>query len=50
MIFEFVTLTLKLDLLKKNINIGHTFKNKRDGTLFILHLCIACKQTFHHLP
>ena len=46
-----VTLTLKIDLLLKNFNLGHNFQTRR-GRAFILHMCIPCDETFHmvHVP
>ena len=44
-IFDLVTLTLKFDLLLKNINLGHNFLTRRDRA-FILHMCIPCDDPF----
>ena len=44
-----MTLTLKLDLLLRNFNLGHNFLTRRDRA-FILHMCIPCDKTFHIVP
>ena len=41
-----MTLTLKLDLLLKNFNLGYHFQTRSDRA-FILHMCIPCDKTFH---
>ena len=38
--------TLKLDLLFKNVYLGHSLWTVRVGA-FIFHMCIACDKTFH---
>ena len=44
-IFDFVTLTLKVDLLFKNFNLGHNILTFRDRA-FIFHMCIPSDKTF----
>ena len=48
-IFDFVTLTLKFDLLLKNVNLGHSFLTRRDWA-FIFHMCIPCSKIFNAVP
>ena len=47
--FDLVTLTLKFDLLLKNLNLGHGFLTRRDRT-FIFHMYIPCDKTFSWVP
>ena len=47
--FDFVTLTLKFDLLMENFNLGHNLLTRRDRA-FILHMCIAWDKTFLVVP
>ena len=46
-IFYLVALTLKFDLLLKNL--GHNFQTRSDRA-FILHMWIHCDKTFHMVP
>ena len=46
-IFDLVTLTLKFDLLLKNVYLGHNFHIRRDRA-FILHMCISLWQDLSH--
>ena len=43
------TLTLKVDLLLKNFNIGYNVNTIR-GRAFIFHMCIPNDKTFHMIP
>ena len=45
MTFDLVTLTLKFDLLLKNLNLGHNFLTRIDRA-FILLMCIPCDDLF----
>ena len=48
-IFDLVTLTLKIDLLFKNFNLGHNLWTVRDRAQ-IIYMCIYCDKTFHIIP
>ena len=48
-IFDLVTLTLKIDVLLKNFNLGHNFQTRSDRA-FILHMCIPCYKDFNMVP
>jgi hypothetical protein len=46
---DLLTLTLKLDLLFKNFNVGHIFWMVSDRT-FIIHICVPYDKTFLLVP
>ena len=48
-IFDLVTLTLKLDLLVTTFNLGHNLWTVKDRA-FIFQMCIPCDKTFHVVP
>ena len=48
-IFDLVTLTLEVDLLLKNFNLGHSFLTRR-GRAFIFHMYISCDKAFPWVP
>ena len=48
-IFNLVTLTLMVDLLLKNFNLGNSFLTRR-GRAFIFHICIPCSKIFNAVP
>ena len=45
-IVDLVTLTLKFDLLFKNLNLGHNLWTVRDRA-FIFHMCIPWDKAFY---
>ena len=47
--FKPLTLTLEIDLLLKNFNLGHNFWMVSDRAL-IFHMCIPCDKTFPWIP
>ena len=46
--FDLVALTLKIDLLFENFNIGHIFLTGR-GRAFIFNISVTREKAFHHV-